>query len=126
MLKARFSREVRRSVESPAPVGANPFGAVGGRKRVGLSPDLRGDAPQTRWDEAPIWHKRFWEHRLRGALVHISRLRRDFPFPMTAMAGARPAMIANLDKFRPILEDLGGGRGVTAPWSDEVALHPNP
>ena len=42
---------------------------------------------------------------------------------MDAMAAARPAMIANLDKLRSILEDLGGGRGVTEPWSGEVALH---
>ncbi len=42
---------------------------------------------------------------------------------MDAMVAARPAMIANLDKLRPILEDLGGGRGVTEPWSGEVALH---
>ena len=40
-----------------------------------------------------------------------------------AMAGARPAMIENMDRLRPILEDLGGGRGVTEPWSGEVALH---
>ena len=40
-----------------------------------------------------------------------------------AMTAARPAMIGNLDKLRPILEDLGGGRGVTEPWSGEVALH---
>jgi quinol monooxygenase YgiN len=40
-----------------------------------------------------------------------------------ALAAARPAMIANLDKLRPILEDLGGGRGLTEPWSGEVALH---
>ncbi len=40
-----------------------------------------------------------------------------------ALAAARPAMIANLDRLRPILEDLGGGRGVTEPWSGEVALH---
>ena len=40
-----------------------------------------------------------------------------------AMVAARPAMIANLDRLRPILEDLGGGRGVTEPWSGEVALH---
>ena len=40
-----------------------------------------------------------------------------------AMVAARPAMISNLDKLRPILEDLGGGRGVTEPWSGEVALH---
>ena len=42
---------------------------------------------------------------------------------MEAMAAARPAMIGNLDRLRPILEDLGGGRGVTEPWSGEVALH---
>jgi quinol monooxygenase YgiN len=41
---------------------------------------------------------------------------------LEAMAGARTAMIANLDRLRPILEDLGGGRGVTEPWSGEVAL----
>lgn len=40
-----------------------------------------------------------------------------------AMVAARPAMIANLDRLRPILEDLGGGRGVTEAWSGEVALH---
>ena len=43
-----------------------------------------------------------------------------------AMVAARPAMIASLDKLRPILEDLGGGRGVTEPWSGEVALHLHP
>ncbi|MCX7643986.1 MAG: antibiotic biosynthesis monooxygenase [Rhodobacteraceae bacterium] len=42
---------------------------------------------------------------------------------MEALAAARPAMIANLDRLRPILEDLGGGRGVTEPWSGEVAVH---
>lgn len=40
-----------------------------------------------------------------------------------ALVAARPAMIANLDRLRPVLEDLGGGRGVTEPWSGEVALH---
>lgn len=39
-----------------------------------------------------------------------------------AMVAARPAMIANLDKLRPILEDLGGGRGVTEPWSGNIVL----
>lgn len=39
-----------------------------------------------------------------------------------AMVAARPAMIANLDRLRPILEDLGGGRGVTEPWSGDVVL----
>ncbi len=45
---------------------------------------------------------------------------------MAAMAAARPAMISSLDKLRPILEDLGGGRGVTEPWSGEVALQLKP
>ncbi len=43
-----------------------------------------------------------------------------------ALAAARPAMVANLDRLRPILEDLGGGRGLTEPWSGEVALHTKP
>lgn len=42
---------------------------------------------------------------------------------LDALAGARPAMIANLDRLRPLLEDLGGGRGVTEPWSGEVTVH---
>ena len=42
------------------------------------------------------------------------------------MAAARPAMIANLDQLRPLLEDLGGGRGVTEPWSGEVQVHLRP
>jgi hypothetical protein len=33
---------------------------------------------------------------------------------------ARPAMIAQLDGFRGLLEDLGGGLGVTDPVSGEV------
>ena len=39
-----------------------------------------------------------------------------------AMVAARPAMIGNLDRLRPILEDLGGGRGVTEPWSGNIVL----
>lgn len=39
---------------------------------------------------------------------------------MASMAAARPAMIANLDRLRSHLEDLGGGRGVTEPWSGDV------
>ena len=45
---------------------------------------------------------------------------------MAALAAARPAMIGSLDKLRPILEDLGGGRGVTEPWSGDVAMHMTP
>ena len=45
---------------------------------------------------------------------------------MDAVANARPAMIASLDRMRPILEDLGGGRGVTEPWSGDVVLALDP
>jgi hypothetical protein len=38
------------------------------------------------------------------------------------LVAARPGMIANLDKVRGMLEDLGGGLGVTDPVSGEVAL----
>jgi hypothetical protein len=38
------------------------------------------------------------------------------------LVAARPGMIANLDKVRGCLEDLGGGLGVTDPVSGEVAL----
>ncbi|RYE79579.1 MAG: DUF718 domain-containing protein [Hyphomicrobiales bacterium] len=41
---------------------------------------------------------------------------------MEALVAARPAMIGNLDRLRPLLEDLGGGRGVTEPWSGNVVL----
>jgi hypothetical protein len=34
-----------------------------------------------------------------------------------AIVEARPAMIAELDQFRPLLEDLGNGLGVTDPAS---------
>ena len=39
-----------------------------------------------------------------------------------AMVAARPVMIGNLDRLRSILEDLGGGRGVTEPWSGNIVL----
>jgi heme-degrading monooxygenase HmoA len=41
---------------------------------------------------------------------------------MDAMAAARPQMIATLDGFRDLLEDLGGGMGVTDPVSGPVVL----
>jgi hypothetical protein len=41
---------------------------------------------------------------------------------MSSIAAARPEMIAQLDKVRPLLEDLGGGLGVTDPVSGEVVL----
>jgi hypothetical protein len=42
------------------------------------------------------------------------------------LAAARPVMIANLDRLRPILEDLGGNLGMTDPRSGAVALHAAP
>ena len=41
---------------------------------------------------------------------------------MESLARARPNMIATLDSFRHILEDLGGGLGVTDPVSGPVVL----
>jgi len=41
---------------------------------------------------------------------------------MAALVAARPLMIGQLDRLRPLLEDLGGGRGVTEPWSGEAVL----
>jgi len=73
-IKARFTMELGklesgsgcrsgcRSGFSPTPA-QNPYGAIGGRRRVGLKPDLPGDEP--RGNEQPIWQKRFWEHHIR-------------------------------------------------------------
>src|SRR5262245_53317015 len=41
---------------------------------------------------------------------------------MNALANARPNMIATLDTFRHMLEDLGGSLGVTDPVSGPVVL----
>ena len=41
---------------------------------------------------------------------------------MESLANARPHMIATLDSFRHLLDDLGGGLGVTDPVSGPVAL----
>jgi hypothetical protein len=41
---------------------------------------------------------------------------------MDALAKARPEMIKTLDSFRTLLEDLGGGLGLTDPVSGEVVL----
>ena len=41
---------------------------------------------------------------------------------MGDIVAARAAMIAALDKVRPLLEDLGGGLGVTDPVSGDVVL----
>ncbi len=39
-----------------------------------------------------------------------------------SIAAARPELIALLDSFRPMLEDLGGGLGVTDPVSGSVVV----
>ncbi len=39
---------------------------------------------------------------------------------MDALVAARPAMIGQLDAMRGLLEDLGGGLGVTDPVAGEV------
>ena len=41
---------------------------------------------------------------------------------MDALAKARPQMIATLDSFRHLLEELGGGLGLTDPVSGPVVL----
>jgi len=38
------------------------------------------------------------------------------------LAAARPGMIAQLDKVRDLLQDLGGGLGVTDPVSGEAVV----
>src|SRR5215468_7605597 len=39
-----------------------------------------------------------------------------------AIVGARPQMLGNLDLMRPLLEDFGGGMGVTDPVSGEAVV----
>lgn len=39
-----------------------------------------------------------------------------------SLAKARPQMIANLDRMRPTLEDLGAGLGVTDPVSGDAVV----
>jgi hypothetical protein len=41
---------------------------------------------------------------------------------MDKIVAARPAMIGTLDSFRGMLEDLGGGLGVTDTISGEVVV----
>jgi quinol monooxygenase YgiN len=41
---------------------------------------------------------------------------------MDALGKARPSMIKTLDSFRHMLEDLGGGLGVTDPVAGPVVL----
>lgn len=45
---------------------------------------------------------------------------------MQSLADARTAMIAQLDRFRVTLEDLGNGLGVTDPISGEALIELRP
>jgi hypothetical protein len=45
---------------------------------------------------------------------------------MKSLASARPAMISNLDRMRHLLEDLGGGLGLTDPVSGETIVEARP
>ncbi|HVZ14613.1 MAG TPA: antibiotic biosynthesis monooxygenase [Bauldia sp.] len=45
---------------------------------------------------------------------------------MGDIVNARPAMIASLDRMRPLLEDLGGGLGVTDPVSGDAVIEITP
>jgi len=65
----------------------------------------------------------------RGALIKTGD--RAFCFlaewgGMMDIVNARPQMIALLDGFRDMLEDLGGGLGVTDPISGEAVVEINP
>ena len=65
----------------------------------------------------------------RGALIKTGD--RAFCFlaewgAMMDIVNARPQMIALLDGFRDMLEDLGGGLGVTDPISGEAIVEINP
>lgn len=42
------------------------------------------------------------------------------------IAAARPGMIAILDRFRDLVEDLGGGKGVTDPVSGTSVVEMRP
>ncbi len=57
-IKARFSGALGRAGFTPPLRQRQAFGVVGGRRRVGASPDL----PK---DERSVWQKRFWEHHIR-------------------------------------------------------------
>ena len=65
MLKARFTKELRRSGCTPTPVTTpNQHGAKPGRLRVGVDERV-GVHPDLHRDESAIWQKRFWEHHIR-------------------------------------------------------------
>lgn len=75
MLKARFTKQVRRSGCTPTPPPQPvAHGVKAGRvrfasdERVGVHPDLCRD-------EAPVWQKRFWEHHIRDEADYRAHMR---------------------------------------------------
>ncbi|MBN8632568.1 MAG: transposase [Rhodobacterales bacterium] len=72
-IKAQFTSGLRRSGFRPTPLQRNGHGVNGGRQRVGLKPDLRGDV--RRGNESPIWQKRFWEHHIRDEADFAAHVR---------------------------------------------------
>ncbi len=73
--------------------------------------------------------ERQWKHPTKGfrKAAMIKTGERTFCFigewdNMNAIADARASMIANLDMTRHLLEDLGGGLGVTDPVSGEAVV----
>jgi putative transposase len=54
-IKGQFSMALRRSGRAPTPTGENPYGARGGRVRVGARPEEGVGARPDLRDEAPIW-----------------------------------------------------------------------
>jgi hypothetical protein len=69
--------------------------------------------------------KAAWPGLTRGLIVDAGErtyiLIGEWP-DMTVLAGARTLMIATLDTFRPALDDLGAGLGVTDAVSGKVVL----
>jgi hypothetical protein len=61
----------------------------------------------------------------KGALIKTGDRAYCFVGEWSAMGdlvAARASMIATLDKMRPLLEDLGGGLGLTDPVSGEAVV----
>ena len=69
--------------------------------------------------------KASWPGLIRGVMIKTGEsgycLIAEWPSGDVLVA-ARPAMIATLDSFRAVLDDMGEGRGITDAVSGEVVL----
>lgn len=75
-IKGRFTKGLRRSGPAPTHMPSNPYGARGGRDRVGAGLGERvGAGPDLHKNEAPIWQKRFWEHHIRDEAAFAACVR---------------------------------------------------